>query len=167
MLKRLTEHLDKSNVKYVVILHSPAYTAQEVAASVHIPGKEMAKTVMVKIDGKMTMAVLPASSMIDFTHLRQSLGASKVELATEAEFRDLFPECEVGAMPPFGNLYSMGVIVETGLTEDEEIAFNAGSHKELVKLGYRDFERLVSPTVLSFGVKKKTHDAGDAGPEVA
>jgi len=167
MLKRLTEYLDKSNVKYVVILHSPAYTAQEVAASVHIPGKEMAKTVMVKIDGKMTMAVLPASSMVDFTHLRESLGASKVELATEAEFRDLFPECEVGAMPPFGNLYAMGVIAETGLTEDEEIAFNAGSHKELVKLAYRDFESLVGPTVLNFGVKKRTHDSGDTGPAVA
>jgi Ala-tRNA(Pro) deacylase len=167
MLKRLTEYLDKSNVKYVVVLHSPSYTAQEVAASVHIPGREMAKTVMVKIDGKMTMAVLPASSMVDFTHLRESLGASKVELATEEEFKGLFPECEVGAMPPFGNLYSMNVIVETGLTEDEEIAFNAGSHKELVKLAYRDFEEMVGPTVLSFGVKKKAHDGGDKGPVVA
>jgi Ala-tRNA(Pro) deacylase len=162
MLKRLTEYLDKSKVKYVMILHSPAYTAQEVAASVHIPGKEMAKTVMVRIDDAMSMVVLPASHMVDFTQLRQALGASKVELATEAEFKDLFPECEVGAMPPFGNLYSMDVVVEQVLTEDEEIAFSAGTHKELVKLSYKDFESLVSPRVLPFGVKKKTHDAGQS-----
>jgi Ala-tRNA(Pro) deacylase len=166
MLKRLTEYLDTSKVKYVVILHSPAYTAQEVAASVHIPGKEMAKTVMARIDDTMSMVVLPASHMVDFTQLRQALGASKVELATEAEFKGLFPECEVGAMPPFGNLYSMNVIVEQGLTEDEEIAFNAGTHKELVKLSYKDFESLVSPKVMSFGVKKKTHDAGQSGAPV-
>jgi Ala-tRNA(Pro) deacylase len=105
--------------------------------------------------------------MIDFTHLRESLGASKVELATEEEFKDLFPECEVGAMPPFGNLYSLSVIVESALTEDEEIAFNAGSHKELVKLAYKDFESTVGPTVLSFGVRKKAHDGGEKGPVVA
>jgi len=151
MLKKLTDHLDTHGVKYLVLKHSPAFTAQEIAASAHLPGKELAKTVMVKVDGKMAMAVLPASSMVDFTMLRDGIGARAVELATEAEFKGLFPECEVGAMPPFGNLYNMNVYVDSRLKEDSEIAFNAGTHKELVRLPYPDFERLVSPTILDFG----------------
>src|SRR5512139_450694 len=105
MMKRLTDFLNTEKVKYVAITHSPAYTAQEIAALVHIPGREVAKTVMVKVDGRIAMAVLPASSMVDFTQLRQGISASKVELATEAEFKGMFPDCEVGAMPPFGNLF--------------------------------------------------------------
>jgi len=154
MLKKLTDHLDTNGVKYLVLKHSPAFTAQEIAASAHLPGRELAKTVMVKVDGKMAMAVLPASSMVDFTMLRDGIGARAVELATEAEFKGLFPECEVGAMPPFGNLYNMNVYVEAGLKEDNEIAFNAGTHKELVRLPYADFERLVSPKILDFGSRR-------------
>jgi len=150
MLKKLTEYLDTNGVKYLVLKHSPAFTAQEIAASAHLPGKELAKTVMVKVDGRMAMAVLPASSMVDFARLREGVGAKAVELATEAEFKGLFPECEVGAMPPFGNLYSMKVVVDARLKDDEEIAFNAGTHKELVRLPYADFERLVKPQVLAF-----------------
>jgi Ala-tRNA(Pro) deacylase len=161
MLKRLTEFLDSNAVKYVVLTHSAAYTAQEIAASAHLPGKDVAKTVMVKVDGKMAMVVLPASCMVDFTHLRVTLGASKVELATETEFKGLFPECEPGAMPPFGNLFSMPVIADKSLSEDAEIAFNAGTHKELVRLSYQDFERLVAPKVLPFGVQKRPHDASE------
>jgi Ala-tRNA(Pro) deacylase len=149
-VKKLKEFLDNQNVKYVSIVHSRAYTAQEIAASAHIPGKELAKTVMVKVDGKMAMAVLPASFQVNFERLRQVVGAKAVELATEREFQDKFPECEVGAMPPFGNLYSMEVYVSRRLSEDKEIAFNAGSHTELIKLAYSDFERLVGPKVLDF-----------------
>jgi Ala-tRNA(Pro) deacylase len=149
-VKKLKEFLDSQNVKYVSIVHSRAYTAQEIAASAHIPGKELAKTVMVKVDGKMAMAVLPASFQVNFERLRQVVGAKAVELATEREFQDKFPECEVGAMPPFGNLYSMEVYVSRRLSEDKEIAFNAGSHTELIKLAYSDFERLVGPKVLDF-----------------
>ena len=151
MLKKLTDYLDTNDVKYVVLKHSPAFTAQEIAASAHLPGKELAKTVMVKVDGTMAMAVLPASSMIDFARLREGIGARAVELATEAEFKGLFPECEVGAMPPFGNLYQVKVFVDAHLKEDTEIAFNAGSHKELVRVPYVDFERLVQPRILDFG----------------
>ena len=132
------------------ISHSPAFTAQEIAASAHIPGKELAKTVMVKLDGTMAMAVLPASLAVDFDLLKAAAGAKKAELAGEAEFLDLFPECEAGAMPPFGNLYDMAVYADEGLAEDEQIAFNAGSHKELVRLAYADFARVVEPTVASF-----------------
>ena len=149
-VKKLKELLDKEGVKYVVISHSPAYTAQEIAASAHIPGKELAKTVMVKIDGKMGMAVLPASCQVDFERLKRETGASKIELASEQEFKDLFPDCDVGAMPPFGNLYSMKVFMASNLTEDKEIVFNAGSHRELMKLAFKDFERLVKPEVLDF-----------------
>jgi len=163
MLKKLTDFLNTQKVKYIAISHSPAYTAQEIAALAHIPGREVAKTVMVKVDGRMCMAVLPASSMVDFTQLRQGVNAAKVELATEAEFKGMFPECEVGAMPPFGNLFGMSVCVDKLLAEDEEIAFNAGTHKELVRMDFKDFARIVDPKILSFGVRKKSHDSD---PEV-
>jgi Ala-tRNA(Pro) deacylase len=149
-VKRLKEFLDTNDIKYVTIGHSQAFTAQEIAASAHIPGKELAKTVMVRIDGKMAMAVLPASHKVDFGLLKGVAGAQKVELAAEDVFRDRFPECEIGAMPPFGNLYQMDVFVSEVLTQDKEIAFNAGSHTELIKLKYKDFEKLVKPKIGRF-----------------
>ena len=147
---KLKEFLDNHNVKYVTMTHSPAYTAQAIAAAAHVSGKELAKTVMVKLDGKMAMAVLPASYQVDLDLMKKAVGASSVEIATEAEFEGLFPGCEVGAMPPFGNLYGMDVFAAKKLAEDEEIVFNAGSHIELIRLAYADFERLVKPTVLVF-----------------
>ncbi len=152
-VRKLTEFLDQNKVKYVTIRHSPAFTAQEIAATAHVSGKELAKTVMVKVDGKMAMAVLPASFHVDFDQLKGVLRAKVVELATETEFQNLFPGCEVGAMPPFGNLYGMDTYVAESLKEDEEIAFNAGTHTELIKLAYKDFERLVEPKVLRFSVQ--------------
>jgi Ala-tRNA(Pro) deacylase len=150
-IKQLKEFLDGAGVKYVLVTHAPAYTAQEIAASAHIPGKELAKTVMVKLDGKMAMAVLPANLVVDFAGLKATSGASEAKLASESEFRNLFPECEVGAMPPFGNLYGIPVYADSSLTRDEEIAFNAGSHKELFRMAYGDFERLVKPQTGNFG----------------
>ena len=148
--KKLKEFLDKEKIKYVSIIHSPAYTAQEIAALAHVPGKELAKTVIVKIDGKMAMAVLPANRKVVVQELREITGADHVQFATEVEFKNLFPDCETGAMPPFGNLYGMEVYVAPSLAEDEEIVFNAGTHTELIKMSYQDFERLVKPKVLSF-----------------
>jgi Ala-tRNA(Pro) deacylase len=150
-VKKLKEFLDTAGVKYIIVSHAPAYTAQEIAASAHIPGRELAKTVMVKLDGKMAMAVLPASHVVDFDQLKQMAGSAKAELASEDEFRNLFPECEVGAMPPFGNLYDIPVYAEMSLTEDKEIAFNAGSHKELFRMAYKDFANLVKPKAGEFG----------------
>lgn len=147
---RLKEFLDEREVKYIAIEHSPAYTAQEIAASAHIKGKELAKTVIVKINGKMAMLVLPASYKVNFDDLKAAIGAENVRLANEQEFKDKFPECEVGAMPPFGNLYNMDVFVAHSLSEDEEIAFNAGNHSELIKMSYSDFEKLVEPVKLKF-----------------
>ena len=152
-INKLRDFLDNNEIKYVVLSHSTAYTAQEVAASAHIPGKEMAKTVILKVDGKMMMAVLPANYKVDFTLLKNAIGADKVILADEQDFMDQFPECEIGAMPPFGNLYNMDVLVAESLSEDDSIAFNAGSHRELVKMGYKDFEKLVNPRIVKYSVR--------------
>jgi Ala-tRNA(Pro) deacylase len=148
--KRLEEFLDHEHIKYVRIRHSPAYTAQEVAQSAHVPGREMAKTVMLVVDGQFTMAVLPANRRILLTELQEQLGTDDVRFATESEFRSLFPDCETGAMPPFGNLYGLPVYVAEGLTRDEEIAFNAGTHTEIIRMAYVDFDRLVHPRVVPF-----------------
>jgi Ala-tRNA(Pro) deacylase len=146
-VQKLKEFLDTNKVKYVTVAHSPAYTAQELAAMAHVPGKQWAKTVVVKLDGRLALAVIPAAHKVVFDLLKKASGATEVELASEREFSTLFPGCEVGAMPPFGNLYGMDVYVSEALKEDEEIAFNAGTFTELVRLPYADFERLVKPKV--------------------
>jgi Ala-tRNA(Pro) deacylase len=150
--KKLKEFLDSNKIKYTSIKHSPAYTAQEIAARSHISGKDMAKTVIVKINGEMAMTVLPASYKIDFEALMNVTGSTNVDLASEEEFKYMFPDCEIGAMPPFGNLYGLDVYVAKTLAEDEEISFNAGTHSELVHMKYKDFERLVKPKVLEFSL---------------
>lgn len=149
-VKKLKEYLDNQGIEYVAINHSLAYTAQRIAAAAHISGKDLAKTVMLKVDGKMKMAVLPASCKINMEQLREAINAGIIEIASEKEFKDLFPECEVGAMPPFGNLYGMDVFVAEKLTEDDEIAFNAGSHRELIKLSFKDYQKLVNPKIIKF-----------------
>lgn len=151
-ITKLKAFLDKNKVKYVSIKHSPAFTAQEIAQSAHISGKKLIKTVMVKIGGKMAMAVLHAKYLVDLDLLRETTGADDLEFAGEKEFKDMFPDCELGAMPPFGNLYDMPVYVAEAVTRDEEIIFNAGNHTELIKMPYRDFERLVQPKVLNFAL---------------
>ena len=152
-IRRLREFLDSHGVKYFVVSHSPAYTAQEIAAAAHVPGKELAKTVMVSIEGKLAMAVLPASRQLDLERLGDFVGTRDVELAGEQEFAVLFLECEIGAMPPFGNLYGLDVYVAEELEEDDDIAFNAGFHTELVRLAYHDFKRLVNPMVVDLCMK--------------
>jgi Ala-tRNA(Pro) deacylase len=142
-IQKLKEFLDSHNIKYVVISHSVAYTAQGVAALTHISGKELAKAVIVNIDGALAMALLPASLHIDLSRLRSSASA-------EEEFKERFPDCETGAMPPFGNLYDMPVFADESLARDKEIAFNAGSHRELMRLAWEDFVRLVEPKIVRF-----------------
>ena len=151
-IRKLRDFLDSNHIRYFIISHSPVYTAQEVAASAHIPGKELAKTVMVTIDGKLAMAVLPASYKLDFDKLKDAAGTRDALLASEEDFADMFPGCEVGAMPPFGNLYGMKTYVAEELAEDEEIVFNAGNHMELLRLSYADFEQLVKPLVVPLTV---------------
>ena len=151
-VKKLQEFLDSNNVKYQTIAHSVAYTAQEIAAAAEVPGQELAKTIIVRIDGELAMAVLPASYRVDTGLLAEAAGAEKVEIAEEKDFSDLFPGCELGAMPPFGNLYGMKVFVAEKLAADEEICFNAGTHHELIRLKYADFKRLVQPVKAEFAV---------------
>ena len=148
--KRLKQFLDQEHIKYISIQHSPAYTAQEVAQSVHVSGREMAKTVILVVDGQMTMAVLPANRKILLHELEEELGAEEVRFATEEEFKAKFPDCETGAMPPFGNLYGLPVYVAPGLEFAGEITFNAGTHTEVIQMAYRDFERIVHPHHASF-----------------
>lgn len=149
---RLKQYLDQNQIKYQVFSHSAAYTAQEIAAAAHIRGRELAKTVIVKRDKEFLMIVLSASSNVDFKALAEELGAKDVKLAYEKEFETLFPDCELGAMPPFGNLYGIPVYVDDTLERDEEIAFNAGSHREIIRMRYQDFDRLVQPKHLRFSV---------------
>ena len=156
-LSKVRAFLDSHHVKYVVISHSKAYTAQGIAAIAHISGRELAKTVIVKLDGALAMAVLPASFQVDVDSLRRKTGVREAVLASESEFKRHFPDCETGAMPPFGNLYGIPVYVDESLTEDHEIAFNAGSHYELIKLAYADFERLVKPEVMEFSTAPLVH----------
>jgi len=151
---KITTYLDEHGVKYVVVKHSKAFTAQEVAASAHIPGKNMVKSVIIKADDTLVMIVLPSTHDVDVEHVGEQIGANSVEIATENEFSDRFPDCEVGAMPPFGNLYDMQTYAIRELTEDEEIAFNAGNHRELIKMSYEDFEKLCNPEIIDVGVRQ-------------
>ncbi len=149
-VKTLKEYLDREKVKYVSITHSPAYTAQEVAQSAHIRGREVAKTVIVELDGQMAMAVLPADRKIVIQDLREVTGSDSVKFASEEGFKKRFPDCETGAMPPFGHLYGMEVFMAESLLQDKEIAFNAGSHTEVIKLSMADYQRLAKPQVMNF-----------------
>lgn len=153
-VKKLREFLDSQNIKYITIDHSPAYTAREVASSALVPRREFAKTVIVKLDGRNAMAVVPASRHVDLGKLAAVAGAQEAVLASEEEFQALFPGCEVGAMPPFGNLYEMEVFVDEILHDDDDIVFNAGSHIQVIRMSYDDYQALVKPMVGSFAIKE-------------
>ncbi len=146
-LSKVREFLDSNGIKYLVISHSLAYTAQGIAATAHVSGKKLAKTVIVKVDGILAMAVIPASLHVNLDRLRILTGAQAVEIASEREFKDAFPDCETGAMPPFGNLYDMSVYADASLAEQEEITFSAGTHRELLRMTWADLARLVNPLV--------------------
>jgi len=152
-LNKVRAFLDEHHIKYVVISHSKAYTAQGIAAIAHIPGQELAKTVIVKLDGALAMAVLPASYQVDLLALKKATGVADACLASEREFKQHFLDCETGAMPPFGNLYGIPVYVDKSLAGDPEIAFNAGTHLELIRMSCTDFVKLVKPDVLAFSTR--------------
>ena len=150
ILAKLREFLDGNKVQYEVVSHRQAFTAQEVAAAQHVPGMELAKVVMLRSGPEFLMAVLPAPQRVDLDHARAATGKPGLAFATEQEFEGLFPGCEPGAMPPFGNLYGLPVYVDQTLTRDKDIVFNAGTHTLTVKMKYADFARLVQPKVCSF-----------------
>jgi Ala-tRNA(Pro) deacylase len=148
--QRLESYLRENGAPFEVHHHARAITAQEVAAVEHVPGRMFAKTVMVLADGEMLMLVLPAPHHVNPERVAGTLGASAVRLAEEKEFQDSFPDCEVGAMPPFANLYGVPVWVDEALAEDETIVFRAGTHTDTMSVSYADFERLVEPAVAGF-----------------
>lgn len=145
---RLEQYLREHQIAYEVMHHPLAYTAQEVAASEHVPGKELAKTVIVITDDRAVMVIVPATRKIQVSRLATALNSAQARLAEEKEFETLFPDCEVGAMPPFGNLYGMDVYVDPALAEDERIVFRAGTHTDTMRIKYADFARLVNPSVV-------------------
>ena len=145
--RRIREFLDGNRAKYVLISHSTAYTAQEVAESAHVPGREMAKTVVVRLDGRLGLAVVPATRDVDMGLLRLTTGALYVGLAEEGEFEGRFEGCQLGAMPPFGNLFGMETVADERLAEEDLIAFNAGSHQDVIAMRFADWRRLVRPKV--------------------
>ena len=153
-LSKLREFLDRNNVKYLVISHATAYTAQGIAAVAHVSGNALAKTVMVQTDGRLAMAVVPAATRVDLVRLKKYLGTGIVELASEADFRSRFADCEMGAMPPFGNLYGMAVFADESLSRDREITFSAGTGRQLVRMNYTDFRDLVRPVLLPLVLAK-------------
>ena len=153
LAKSIREYLDGQHVPYSTICHGASYTAQEIAATAHISGKNLAKTVMIKLDGKMVMAVVPAAYHVNFHLMKELTGATKIELAREDEFKDLFPDYETGAMPPFGNLYGLDVYVAESLADEDVIAFNAGTHTDLIKMAFTNFARLVKPMILRFSTR--------------
>jgi Ala-tRNA(Pro) deacylase len=159
---KLKELLDQNKILYTSITHSPAYTAQGVAKAMHVPGKELAKTVVLLAGEKETiLAVLPASSHASLPHLSAVVG-KPLRLATEKEFAGLFPDCELGAMPPFGELYNLPVYVDESLASDVEIVFNAGTHHEAIRMRFEDFARMVKPLQCSFVEKAVSSRAAGA-----
>jgi len=144
------KYLDKSGAKYEVLKHKPAFTAQRMAAIEHEPGQNVAKPVIVKVEGEYMMCVLPASFKIDLRALKSAVGAKKVELANEEDMAGLFGDCELGAEPPFGNLYDLPTIMDKSLEQDEHIMFQAGSHERAVRMSMSDYRKLAEPKVLEF-----------------
>jgi len=146
--KNIKDYLQENKVKWKTIPHTPWYTAQEIAASAHVAGKRLAKTVIIKLGEELAMVVLPAYEHVNYSQIKEITGESDVDLARESDFKSRFPECEVGAMPPFGNLYDMKVFVSNNLSHDQ-IAFNSGSHSELMEISYKDFIDLVKPKIIT------------------
>ena len=145
---RLHNLLDQAHAPYTTFTHDRTVTAQDTAAAAHVGNQRFAKTVMLKVDGKLAMMVMPAAYRVDLTRLSRALGGGEVELAQEDDFKDAFPDCELGAMPPFGNLYGVPVYVDSRMAEQPEIVFNAGSHTDAVRMPYVEFEKLAQPEML-------------------
>ena len=150
---KLKSYLDEHKVGYHVLKHHERFTSPEIAQALHVPGKELAKVVIVKADEKLVMGVLPANYQVDLAAFAKLVGAASAKLASESEFGGTFPDCELGAMPPFGNLYGVEVYVDATLAEDDEIVFEAGNHHEAIKLKYADFAEHVKPVLGEFAAR--------------
>jgi len=146
----LFRYLNSNNAEFQVLEHDPAFSAHDVAAVAHVPESEMAKAVLIRIEDHYWMAVLRADQRINQQMIRRVFGAKNVQLAHEEDLGLLFPDCQIGAMPPFGNLYGLPVLVEECLAEDEEIVFNACTHTKAIRMKFKDFRRLAKPVITGF-----------------
>jgi Ala-tRNA(Pro) deacylase len=155
ILRKLKAMLDDAKISYEVYTHSLAYTAQEIAAKQHVSSRELAKVVVLEVDDTLVMGVIPGNLKVHVNTARANLGASTLRLATEDEFTSRFPECEIGAMPPFGNLFGLKVVVDPALEKDESIYFNAGNHVQTIRMKYRDFAKLVKPQIAQLSKEDK------------
>ena len=149
-IRSLNHFLHDNHIRYRCFTHKPTYTAQETAESLHVSGHELVKTVLLKVDSRMVMAVMPACERVDFAKLKEQTGAKYVELASEQDIADLAPLCDRGSLPPVGNLFGMEVFVSNTLADDEVICFSAGSHTEDICMSYDDWEELVQPRRMLF-----------------
>jgi Ala-tRNA(Pro) deacylase len=146
--QKIKNYLDTKHIPYQTIHHLPSYTASQTAQAAHISGKHLAKVVIVKLDGNFAMVALPANRNIDWEALKEVTHAKQAELASEQEFTKLFPDCDTGAMPPFGNLYGYDVYLADSLAHENWFAFNGGSHDDLIRMSTQDFLQEVNPTLL-------------------
>lgn len=145
---KLKEYLDSQRVPFEHHVHPTAYTAQEVASSMHLPGRNIAKTVVIEADGALLLAIVPANQRVDVHHLQFITRAANIRIADEREFAEVFPSCEPGAVPPFGNLFGLSSYCDTQLGQDDNIEFNAGSHTDTIRMTFEDFKRLARPTMI-------------------
>ena len=149
--RKLKEYLDSAGIAYTGHPHRPAYTSQEIAQSLHVPGREMVKSVILVVDEKrLVMAVVSAKDAVNLDTLREEIGCGVLRLASETEFGDVFMTCKPGAMPPFGNLFNLATYCEADLTQNTDIEFNAGNHDETIRMRFDDYNRLVRPKVVHF-----------------
>lgn len=155
--EQLQKFLDSHQAKYALSTHHTAYTAREVAAVEHLPAREVAKVVVVFGDGSYHMIVVPANRLVDFQEVRHALGLTQARLATEEELAKLFPDCELGAMPPIGALYRLPVYLDSSLLDEEMIAFNGGTHKDVIHMRTDHYRELVQPTVVSLAREAAMH----------
>jgi Ala-tRNA(Pro) deacylase len=159
LMERLRSFLESNHAEYTLSDHPKAFTAREVAQAEHLPPREVAKTVVVFGDGEYHMVVIPASKLVDFQELRPALGLTQVRMATEDELGKLFPDCELGAMPPIGRLYGLEVYLDSSLAGEPAIAFNAGSHREVVHMRTAEFRRVAQPVIVSLVREPIAHRA--------
>lgn len=160
--EKLLEYLDENRIEYELQEHPRAYAARNTAVKAGVPIRLFAKTVLVRLDGLMAMAVIPSDHKVNFNLLRQAADADTISLATEQDFEERFPDCELGAMPPFGNLYDMAVYADAHLDAARKVTFNAGTHTETLTLDYADFERLVRPHLAQFAFQPLMERMGEA-----
>ena len=147
---KVVDYLEEVSAKYEIMQHSPAFTAQEMAAEEHVPGMNVAKPVVIKADDEYYMCVLPECCKVDFDALKEQLGARRIDLVTEGEMAKLFPDCELGAEPPLGGLYGLMTIMDLSLDEDDYIVFQCGTHEQAVRMALDEYKRLTSPRILDF-----------------